>query len=316
MKQRLLFVYNPHAGKGKLRTKLSEVVELFSEADYEVICYPTKFHLDAKQTVMHYVLAGGCDRIVCSGGDGTLSEAAGGLMEAVARIKRQGISDDLSTLPVTLPPLGYIPTGTTNDFAHSLKIPAGIREAAELAATGIAVANDIGQLNQTYFTYSAAFGLFTDVTYETPQNMKNALGRMAYILNGATKIVGVKSYHMRVETEEKCIEDTFIYGMIANSSWVGGFRGITGKQVELNDGLFEMILIRMPKDVLELQKIINALLTNRVEESPYIYYERVARLRIYSEENIPWTLDGDYGGTITNADVTIHKQAISYVMGD
>lgn len=164
----------------------------------------------------------------------------------------------------------------------------------------------------TCFTYTAAFGLFTDVSYETSQNAKNVFGRAAYILSGISKLHGVKSYHLTISIDDKIIEDDFIYGMIANSDSVGGFKGITGKDVLLNDGLFEMLLIRMPRNLIELTTIVNELLRGD-SDSDYIYYERVSTAEIIAEEEIPWTLDGEFGGNMKEASVVIHKEAIPYI---
>ena len=295
-KERLLFIYNPVAGKGKIKAKLSGILEQFAAYGYELIVHPTSSQGDARRTAMEYAKEHRCDRIVCAGGDGTFSETAGGVLLSGERM-----------------PLGYVPEGTTNDFAYSLKLPVDMSRAAELAAHGSGIPSDIGTMNGEPFTYTACFGLFTEVTYETPQSIKNAIGRTAYLINGASKLINIKSYPMRVEGENFAIEDEFIYGMIANSNSVGGFKGITGRDVELDDGFFEMILIKKPKNLLEFNEIFNALLSNRLENCSNICYERVNRVTIAMEQEIPWNLDGEFGGRLKTAEIVIHKQKIDYI---
>lgn len=295
MRERLLFIYNPNAGTGKIRGKLSEIIEIFSNAGYEIIIYPTKCRMDARRCAMEYAEGGLCDRIVCAGGDGTLNEVAGGMMLCGKKI-----------------PIGYIPTGTTNDFGHSLKIPKNLTAAAEIAAAGAIFQCDIGSINGTYFTYTAAFGLFSDVSYETPQNMKNVLGRAAYLLSGISKLAGIRPFTIRAEYDGQIIEGEFILGMLANSDSIGGFRGLTGKDIMFDDGLFEMLLIKMPRNILDLNGIIYELLSGGLNNR-YIHYERVSKVHITSLEELPWSLDGEDGGNIQDARIVIHCQAICYV---
>ncbi len=312
MRKRLIFIYNPNAGKARLKSKLADVLQIFAAQGYEIVAMPTTKHGDATEFAKEYALEGNCDRIVCSGGDGTLNEVVTGVMNAGVRV-----------------PIGFIPSGTTNDFSYSLKIPKNILKAAELAAVQPPLACDVGEINDEFFTYTAAFGLFADVSYDTPQNVKNVLGRVAYLLSGATKLYNVKSYHMNVEyhamqkhraedgqevvtwrTEE--VSGEFIYGMIANSDSVGGFKGITGKGVRYDDGVFEMILIRKPHNILELTNIASELLSKKLE-SEHIVYARVDAVHLNAEEELPCTLDGEYGGDMSHASIHIRKQAVDYI---
>ena len=295
-KERLLFIYNPVAGKGKIKAKLSGILEQFAKAGYELIVHPTDSAGDARNVALEYAKEHRCDRIVCAGGDGTFSETAGGVLLSGERV-----------------PLGYVPEGTTNDFAYSLKLPTDMGRAAELAAYGSGIPSDIGTMNGEPFTYTACFGLFTEVTYETPQHIKNAIGRTAYLINAASKLMNIKSYPMRVQGESFTIEDEFIYGMVANSNSVGGFKGITGRDVALDDGFFEMILIKKPKNLVEFNEIANALLANHLENCANIRYERVNRVTISTEHELPWNLDGEFGGGFKTAEIIIHKQKIDYV---
>ncbi len=294
MKKKMLFIYNPNAGRGKIRTKLSQIIEVFATG-YELIVYPTKKKLDAREKVKEYATREDCGVIICSGGDGTLNEVISGLME-----------NNVSM------PVGYIPSGTTNDFGYSLRIPKDMVKAAQIIMRGTTLLCDVGRINDNFFTYTAAFGLFSDVSYETPQNAKNILGRLAYILSGVSKLHSVKSYQLTIECEEEVVEGDFIVGMIANSNSVGGFRGITGKEVLLDDGLFELILIRKPHNILEIPNIINDLLKNDLSAS-YFYYRRISKVKITTPTEIPWSLDGEFGGTTRIANIMVHKKAIPYI---
>lgn len=295
MRKKMLFIYNPNAGRGKIRNKLSSILEVLSELDNEIVVFATKKKTDAKRIVQDYASRGNCDVVLCSGGDGTLNEVVSGLMECEKSL-----------------PVGYIPSGTTNDFGYSLKIPKDMISAAKMLVNGSTLLCDVGSINNMFFTYTAAFGLFTDVSYETSQNAKNVFGRAAYILSGISKLHGVKSYHLHITIDDKVIEDDFIYGMIANSDSVGGFKGIAGKDVLLNDGLFEMLLIRMPHNLIELTTTVNELLRGDLD-SEHICYARVSTATIVADEEFPWTLDGEFGGTMKEATVVIHKQAIPYI---
>ena len=275
--KRLLFIYNPRAGKGLLKPQLSDIIDIFVKAEYEVVVYPTQAYRDAYKKVQEYD-AKQYDLVVCSGGDGTIDEVVTGMMQRETRT-----------------PVGYIPTGTTNDFANSLHIPKGLLKAADNAVNGVVFPCDVGRFNDDIFVYVAAFGIFTDVSYETKQEVKNILGHLAYVLEGARSIFNVPSYHVRVTHDDEVIEDEFMLGMVTNSRSVGGFQGIIGKDVIFDDGEFEVTLIRTPKNPLELNDIIAALLF-RQNESKQIYSFRTGEICFESLEEIPWTLDGEFGG--------------------
>lgn len=295
MESRLLFIYNPNAGKGKIKNKVSGIVEVLSNAGFDVTIFPTAKKFDAKEKAIEYVTDEKCDRIVCAGGDGTLNEVISGLM-----------------LSGKVVPVGYIPSGTTNDWGYSLRIPKNLLEAALLAATGAPFYCDVASINGIYFTYSAAFGLFTDVSYETSQNVKNVLGRSAYILAGISKLANVKSYRITFEYDDTVIEDDFLFGMFANSDSVGGFKGLTGKDVMFDDGLFEMLLIRMPRNVIELNNTVLDLLKGELN-TKYLYYARVSNVHFSSKDTLPWALDGEDGGDIHDGEIIIYKQAIPLI---
>ena len=210
-------------------------------------------------------------------------------------------------------PVGYIPTGTTNDFASSLHIPKNLLQAASTAAGGKEFPCDIGRFNGDVFVYIAAFGLFTDVSYETKQEMKNVLGHLAYVLEGATRIFDIPSYKLKVTHDGETIEDEFIYGMVTNSRSVGGFRNMIGKNVVFDDGEFEVTLIRTPKNPLALQEIIGALLSSQIN-TKHIYSFKTGEIHFESVEEIPWTLDGEFGGEHDSVCIKNAKQALKIVV--
>ena len=287
----MLFVFNPKAGKGKIKTHLLDIVDIFSSHDYEIIIRSTQAPRDAYEKAKEY--ANSVDMIVCSGGDGTLDEVVTGIMEAESSV-----------------PIGYIPAGSTNDFANSLFMPKNMTKVAEMIMEEELYHCDIGRFNQKTFAYVAAFGLFTDVSYETDQDLKNVLGHVAYVLEGVKRLFDIKSYHMKVTSDEVQAEDDFIVGMITNSRSVGGFKNLTGKNVDMNDGLFEVTLIVHSKNPLQLQEIITALVMAE-DNTDLIYSFKTKKLTIESDEEVPWTLDGEFGGDHSYVDIENRHKALN-----
>lgn len=288
MGKKLLFVYNPKAGKAGIKSKLADILDVFAGAGYEITILPTRKRGDARA-----VVAGRSrdyDLVVCSGGDGTLDETVTGMIQSGFQT-----------------PIGYIPAGSTNDFGGSLALPKNMAEAARIIVEGKNFACDVGSFNEDIFVYIAAFGLFTDVSYETGQEMKNVLGHMAYILEGVKRLPAIRSFPMKVICEDKVIEDDFILGMITNSTSVGGFKNITGKNVKLDDGVFEVTLIKRPRNPIELNNIMISLV-NRDIDMGAMYCFRTDRLILESEEPVSWTLDGESGGSHKKVEIlNIHK---------
>lgn len=275
-KKKLLFVYNPKSGKGLIKSNLSDILDTFIKSGFEVTIYPTQSKGDAtnrvRESERHY------DRIICSGGDGTLNEVVKGLMLSKHKV-----------------PFGYIPSGSTNDFGKSIGISKDMERAALAAAGEHRFSVDIGQFNEDYFVYVAAFGLFTEVSYQTSQELKNILGHAAYILEAAKQFSDIPTFHMTIEADGKVIKDEFIYGMITNSLSVGGLKDFIKGDVSLGDGKFEVMLVRAPKNPVELSEIL-AYLGNIRKETAYVYSFQTKKLSITCEHEIPWTLDGEDGG--------------------
>ncbi|MCR5310858.1 MAG: diacylglycerol kinase family lipid kinase [Lachnospiraceae bacterium] len=284
----LLFIFNPKAGKERIKNRLGDIIELFCLAGHEVHVKETFGSGDATRYVLE---AGDCvDRIICAGGDGTLDEVVKGMYLRERKI-----------------PIGYIPAGSTNDFASSLGIPTKVTDAAKIAVSDNLFDCDLGGFNEKTFVYVAAFGAFTEVSYATPQDVKNALGYAAYVLEALKRLGDIKSYHMKVTAGETFIEDDFIFGMITNSSSVGGIKNITGPSVDLGDGLFEVTLIKEPKTPADMSAII-AGLSNREYSHDSIYSIKADRITFESRHSVPWTLDGEFGGNEKHVTVINHKR--------
>ena len=291
----LLLIYNPYSGKGMVKENLSDIIDCFVKNGYQVGVYPTQGRLDAKEQVIH--MAYQYDMIVCSGGDGTLNEVIGGLMELPEK-----------------PILGYIPAGSTNAVAQGLRLPKDMLDAAAIAVKGMPISVDIGGFGKKTFIYIAAFGAFTDVSYMTPQEMKNILGHSAYILEAVKKLTSLRTYHMKVTYDENVLEGDFLYGMVTNSVSVGGFKGITGKNVVIDDGIFEVILIKQPKSAFDLQVILSALIGMDVKTDSIITF-KASKIVFVADEKVPWVLDGEYGGSPKRVKVTNYKKAIKIMSG-
>lgn len=293
--KKVLFIYNPKSGKAQIKNFLADILEEFAKAGYEVTVRPTLRQKDAVEIMTYRKPI--YDLIVCSGGDGTLDEVVTGMMKSSFKT-----------------PIGYIPAGSTNDFGGSLHLPKNMVQAAKTIVNGKNFACDVGMFNDDIFVYIAAFGIFTDVSYETKQDMKNILGHMAYLLEGVRRLSGIRSYHMKITHDQGVIEDEFIFGMITNSESVGGFKRITGKNVQLDDGVFEVTLIKLPRTAMELNEITGSLLNREIETSS-MYCFKTKKLLVESSEPIAWTLDGEYGGTHTEVTIENLCKAVEIRVG-
>ncbi len=296
-RKKLLFLYNPHAGRGMIRIHLSDVVDLFVKAGYEVTVYPTQEKGDAARRIPLW--ADQYDRIVCCGGDGTMDEVVAGMLQTSART-----------------PVGYLPAGTTNDFAKSLAIPTDLMEAAAIAANGREFDCDVGQFNDRSFSYIAAFGVFTEISYQTDQRLKSVLGQAAYLLNSPKSLIDMPSYEVEVEVNGEMIIDHFSYGMVTNAVSVAGMRNLTGSTVALDDGLFELTLVRTPTNPMMLGDIATNLLKSGDSYTPNIVSYKTDCVRFHCGEPIPWTLDGEFGGEHTDVEVRSLPRRITFIVSD
>ena len=294
--RKIYFIYNPHSGKEQIGSKLNEIIRTLAARDNELTVVPTIGYLDAMERIMN--LPDGYDLVVCSGGDGTLDEVVTGMMKRPVERRI---------------PIGYIPAGTTNDFARSLEIPRNMAEAAKAAMAGKPFACDIGSFNEDSFVYIASFGIFTEVSYSTKQEFKNVLGHMAYVLEGMKSLYNLKSYKMKVSSEEMEFEGDFIFGMITNSKSVAGFKGLVKGNVQFDDGVYEVTFIKRPKNPLEIQEILTALLSEEIN-SNYMYSFKTRKLVIESEEMVPWTLDGEFGGEQDYVVIENNQKAVEIIV--
>ena len=292
--KKALFIVNPHAGKGLIKNHLLSILNTLTEAGYLVTTYITQSQGDAIQVTRERERD--YDLVVCSGGDGTLDEIVTGMMQSGFQTK-----------------IGYIPAGSTNDFAKSLKLPSSMKKAAEIVAADNTYACDVGVFNEDVFVYVAAFGIFTEVSYGTPQELKNMLGHTAYLLEGMKQIQNIKSYHMKVTSNECVIEGDFIYGMITNSYSIGGIKNTTGREVALNDGLFEVTLIRRPNNLIELNKVLAALVSDKID-ADCMYTFKTASIVLESMEEVAWTLDGEFGGKHTKVELFNKQEAMEIIV--
>lgn len=291
--KRLLFVFNPHSGTGEICKYLADVVDIFTKAEYEVVVYPTQEPKDGTRKI----LADGekFERIVVSGGDGMLHE----LVNAVLRLEK----------PVSI---GYIPTGTVNDFATTHRIPKNPIEAAKVAVSDYVGCLDVGLFDEEYFSYVAAFGFASNVAYDTDQKAKNTWGVLAYVANA---IKNIEPQHlnqvcckMRVDTGTDIIEDEFIFGAVSNTLSIGGMQNLIDREVVLDDGLLEGLFIKKPKNVTELEQITRGLLTRNFD-SPCLSFARAERFEIDSQK-AAWTLDGENGGEHEHIVIKAKKQVL------
>lgn len=295
----LLYIYNPAAGRKTARASLAEVVEVFARQGYKITVHPTQERGDATRVVMQQ--GAGYDRVVCCGGDGTLNETVQGL---------------LALPPERRPVLGYIPAGTTNDFSRTLELPRTLPERAETAGAGAPRPIDVGEAHGHPFTYVAAFGLFTDVSYSTPQANKNLLGHFAYVLEGAGRLMNIPSYHMKVVTGDgQKVEGDFIYGMVGNTVSVGGLVNLPRDKVLLDDGLFEVLLIRQPKTARDWQSILTALTTLQMEEDGAVVGIEAGTLTFTCDRPVAWTVDGEFGGEQESTTVKNLNKALTIACG-
>ncbi len=271
--KKMLFVMNPYAGMRKANRYLPDIIGIFNRAGYDVTCHMTAGPGDGAQVVER--LAGQMDLVACAGGDGTFNETITGMMRSGADV-----------------PIGYIPAGSTNDFASSLHLSSNILQAARDIVEGAPVRYDVGQFGNRYFSYVASFGAFTRASYSTPQNIKNALGHTAYILESIQELSQIRKEHVRFELDDQIIEDDFIFGAICNSTSVGGILTLDPKQVDMGDGKFELLLVRTPQDLAELHACIKAVQTQQYNCS-VITFVPASHVRITANPEMTWTLDGE-----------------------
>lgn len=294
MNRKLLLIINPVAGKMKSKNALFDIIKVFDDHDFDVTVKLTSRRGHAAEIAESE--HNNYDIIVCVGGDGTLNEVVRGLLRA-----------DSET------PVGYIPAGSTNDFASSIGLPLNIKQAAAVIAEGNPTQLDIGAFKGVYFTYIASFGAFTSASYSTPQTTKNAIGHIAYVLEGIKDLSTIKPVHLKAESDGIVYEGDYIFGGIANSTSVGGIVKLKKEMVDMSDGLFEVILIKTPKNINHLNDIIMSLVTSEYKNNKSIDYFNSSKLKITTEDRVSWTVDGEYADGSGSFTIRNLKQRLTII---
>lgn len=292
--KKLMLIVNPIAGKSRAKYNLASIAALFYKNNYEPAIYFTSPDCGAEELIeMH---ARDFDIVACCGGDGTVSEAIEGMMKIKER-----------------PPLGYIPCGTTNDLAASLELPKNMKRAASTIANEDPIPLDIGSFgDECHFAYIASFGAFTEVSYETPQRAKNILGHLAYVFQAVKHMNKIKSYHVKVETAEKTIEDDFIFGSVTNSTSVAGLFKFDRDLVDFNDGLYEVLLVKQPKRFRTVIGIVLSML-NTTYKHDHITLFQSSHIKMTSEEGLEWAIDGEHRSGSSVVEITNNHNAITLI---
>ena len=293
--RKLLFIVNPRAGRSKSRSPLFDAISVFSEAGYLTSLHKTSAPGDASVTAARE--GEEYDLIVAAGGDGTLNEVITGLMRLEKR-----------------PPLGYLPQGSTNDFAASLQISGNPVTAARAIVRNVPRMLDIGQWNERYFVYVASFGAFVKSSYSAPQAAKNALGHFAYILEGMKDLNSLRPYQVKLTADGEVLDGEYLFGAVCNSTSIGGLMKLDPERVVLDDGKFELLLIPTPKTAQDLQNLVLALL-NQEYDSQGLVFRHVSSIHLETEEDLPWSLDGEYAASAPAVDITNCQRAMTMLLG-
>ena len=299
-RKKAMILLNASAGTGRAGLNTWAIIKKLAESGYESIVYPIIPGTDLVSERLVTEYEGKTDIILCSGGDGTLNHVVQGIM----RMKKK-------------PKIAYLPAGSTNDFAKTLGIPSEFDKALEFIIQGKEYRYDVGSLNGKYFNYVAAFGAFSAISYDTDQQLKNILGHAAYIVNAVSDLYGNMRYsrHIRIESDDFSKEDDFIFGAVCNSAYVGGFSIFRNLGVSLDDGKMEMLLIKTPETAADMQGILNAFQRGTFDH-PFITFRHVSNARFISSEATAWTVDGEFGGSFTEAEIKVEQQAVSIMLGN
>ncbi len=293
MRKKLLLVYNPVSGTGGIISSLPDVISAFTAAGYDVTAHPTSQQDDGKQFIEQY--ADNFDLVCSCGGDGMLHELFCGM---------KGHSGKC----------GYIPSGTVNDFASSMRIPKNIPEAVKMIIEGNYRNIDAGEMNKNRFAYIAAFGVFTEVSYSTSHNLKSVLGSFAYFLEGVKRFdpfyINEKAANLKITCNDYIYEGEFSFGMAGNTLSVAGSTLAVPSDASMEDGLLDFLFIRTPKTLADYDKIRIAL-TNEDKPCDSVIRLKASSLKLESEKPIDWDLDGEFGGSILTAEFSVDKQAIT-----
>ena len=291
-----MLLVNPNAGKGGYKTVLADILKVLCSGG----CVPTVFFTQSSGEAPALVErhAPEYDMVVCLGGDGTLSEVSAGMIRLGGQ-KRV---------------IGYIPLGTANDVAKTLGLSPKPVEAAKNILAGRPVSYDIGQFGEDdYFTYIAAFGAFTEVSYGTPQETKQVLGHLAYMLEGVRHLPKITGYHATVEYDGGIVEDDFVFGAVTNSTSVAGLVRLDAGKVNLSDGKFEVLLVRKPQAISDLNDIITSILLSDFS-GPNVLFLKSREVRVTFSEPVAWTRDGEDGGQHLDVNIINRRAGVEIIV--
>ncbi len=299
-KKKVLLIVNPTAGRTKGKSYTFDIVDRFSSADYEFTIKTTTKSGDATEFVKNYI--GDHDMVVCCGGDGTFNETINGVMSLSRRV-----------------PIGYIPAGSTNDLANTIGLPTDIVKATDTIIEGKTHTYDLGMFNNRFFCYVASFGVGVEYSYNTPQKMKNLLGHTAYVINGFVihlipALKSVKPIHIKIEYDDNVIEDDFYFGAISNSTSVAGIFKFDRNDIRLDDGKFELLLVRRLNSPLEAFSIFQQIKQRKFDGNKLLFLKS-SNIKMTFDKGVPWTLDGEYGGTPKEVRFSVLKRAIDVISG-
>ena len=296
--KKMLFLVNAHAGKTEVKAKAIDIIDICIKGGYEVTVHTSQHPLE----IPGYLARNGkiYDTIVCAGGDGTLNETVNGLMRIEEGLR---------------PKLGYIPTGTVNDFASTAGISKNVLQAATDIIDGQPRRIDIATFNKRHFTYVAAFGAIAEVSFDTPQHYKNMFGKSAYILEGLKRVSKIRPYNMQIQWGDFVFGGEFILGMVTSSRSVGGIGVFENEKVDMrmDDGFYEVTLVTMPKTLTASADMLNALLKMDITDTNSIISFKAKDVSFHSETPVAWTVDGEFAGKVYSADVNVNKQAIQLI---
>lgn len=298
MDKKMLFIFNPQSGKGKIKNSLFDITDRFTKADYEVTVFPTQSAGDCARKIREDAVRFDC--VVVSGGDGTLHDAVDGMLELPREMRK---------------PIGYIPAGTMNDFASTNNISHTPRDAVAEIINNPIIPYDIGLFNGQRFIYVAAFGAFTDVAYATPQANKNLFGQSAYILEGIKALPKIKAIDVHIKADGDEINTNAYLVLIMNSTSVGGFDFGRFYEFDTSDGMFEIIVIESTVNVLELPNIVNGI-HNGERDMPGITIISTSKAKITTAEPVKWTLDGEFGGEMCDVDFEVSHNAVDFFISN
>lgn len=299
-RKKALILLNTSAGTGRAGLNSLTIIRRFAEKGYEPVVFPIVPGTDLISEKILEEYEGKIDVVLCSGGDGTLNH----VIQSVMRMTQK-------------PRIAYIPAGSTNDFAKALGIPTEFDRALDVAVESNVFRYDVGQLNDVYFNYVAAFGAFTAISYATDQQLKNILGHAAYIINAVSLLYENMSYsrHLRIEADEFVLEDDYIFGTVCNSSYVAGFSVFKDMGVTLDDGKMELFLIKTPVTAVDLQGIITAIQKGSLDH-PFLTFKHISSVKITSDEPVDWAVDGEFGGSYKESLIRVNHKAVSIMRRD